>query len=206
MSKKIYNKGSVNDTVVLIYMKDEMGGGITIGTTGTIKRIVDDPFEPGAKIYEILWENGSTLSLLSSVDMWYVEETTNNSGEEQITESINVDDFERMLPILKSKSYTKKIYDFLVELRKSGIVNMNAATPFIYSGGNFLENYMALQDIDVENFEDLKEMADESKNAIISIALKVLEDSEYDLSKINRTVQKLSKLAFEYFVLRFKSN
>lgn len=207
MGKKIYNKGSVNDTVVLIYMKDEMGGGITIGTSGTIKRIVDDPFEPEAKIYEILWENGSTLSLLSGVDIWYVGETTDNSDKKQIKESIKINDWERMLPILTPKINITKIYDFLVGLRNSGIVNMNGAIPFMYSGGDFLENYSSLYDNDIENFDELKEMAEESKNALIQLALKTLEDSEdkYDLSKINRTVIRLAKLAFEYYMIRFKS-
>jgi len=45
-------------------------------------------------------------------------------------------------------------------------------------------------------------MAEESKNAMISLALKHLDKKgeEYDLDKINRTIRELSRRAFEYYM------
>ena len=41
---------------------------VPLGSKGTVKRIYNDPFQPGSSIVEMNWDNGSTLSILSDVD------------------------------------------------------------------------------------------------------------------------------------------
>jgi len=120
--------------------------------------------------------------------------------EKDITESA-FDKWDRLSSVMK-KSEITKIQNFLLSLRESGIMNMLEAVPFMWSGGDYLEDYIRFKRIDVENLEELKEMAEESKNAMVSLALKHLDKKgeEYDLDKINRTIRELSRRAFEYYM------
>jgi polyphosphate kinase len=123
--------------------------------------------------------------------------------EKQISESV-FDKWDRLKTILK-KSEIIKIKDFIHALRDSGTINMFEAVPFIWSGGDYLENYIRFKGLDIENIEELKDMADESKNAIIRMVLSHLEKEgeEYDLDKINKTVKNFSRLAFQYYMETF---
>jgi len=60
------------DRVICIHMDDKYSP-VPTGTAGTVKRIVGDPFEESENIIEVEWDNGSTLSLVSSEDMWVFE-------------------------------------------------------------------------------------------------------------------------------------
>ena len=46
--------------------------GVPPGTKGTVRRISRDPFESNGdeSIIEVIWDNGSTLALVSSTDAW----------------------------------------------------------------------------------------------------------------------------------------
>jgi hypothetical protein len=195
MAKKEFNTTNIGDNIVLIQMKDNISR-VPLGTKGVIKRIVEDPFDKGQYIVSVDWENGSTLNLLTSEDIWFKEVGN-------ITESV-FDKWDRLKTILK-KSEIIKIKDFILALRDSGVINMFEAVPFIWSGGDYLENYIRFKGLDIENIEELKDMADESKNAIIRMVLSHLEKEgeEYDLDKINKTVKNFSRLAFQYYMETF---
>jgi hypothetical protein len=74
MDKDIRSKKGFNPPVepgskiVLYYMKDD--SGVSPGTKGVVKRVIDDPFEPGSQIITVDWESGSSLSLLPSIDVY----------------------------------------------------------------------------------------------------------------------------------------
>lgn len=56
-----------------------MGGETSVppGTKGIVIEVGRDPFTPDEFIYEVKWENGSRLALLSSEDVWKKTKTRN---------------------------------------------------------------------------------------------------------------------------------
>lgn len=62
-------KLNVGDRVVLLYMDDE--SSVTPGTKGKVTRITQ---VFGDDQYNVDWDNGSKLALISSVDVWDTEE------------------------------------------------------------------------------------------------------------------------------------
>lgn len=72
MNKEVNPNVKPGDRIICVYMKDEYSP-VPTGTAGTVKRIVGDPFEESENIIEVEWDNGSTLSLISSEDMWVFE-------------------------------------------------------------------------------------------------------------------------------------
>jgi hypothetical protein len=72
MAKKEFNTTNIGDNIVLIQMKDNISR-VPLGTKGVIKRIVEDPFDKGQYIVSVDWDNGSTLNLLTSEDIWFKE-------------------------------------------------------------------------------------------------------------------------------------
>ena len=55
------------DEIMLYHMENEF---LSPGTKGVVQSITRDPFEDDGLIIEVVWENGSRLSLLSNVDVW----------------------------------------------------------------------------------------------------------------------------------------
>jgi hypothetical protein len=62
-------KLNVGDRIVLLYMDDE--SSVTPGTKGKVTS-VSQVF--GDDQYNVDWDNGSKLALISSVDVWDTEE------------------------------------------------------------------------------------------------------------------------------------
>jgi hypothetical protein len=58
------NKG---DRVLLLHMEGEM---MSPGSKGTVTGMSRDPFEKDAVIYNVRWDDGGSLSLLSVTDAW----------------------------------------------------------------------------------------------------------------------------------------
>ena len=58
------NKG---DRVLLLHMEGEM---VSPGTKGVVRSITKDPFEKDEVIYNVNWDDGGSLSLLSTTDAW----------------------------------------------------------------------------------------------------------------------------------------
>jgi hypothetical protein len=48
---------------------------ITSFTKGTVTNISNDPFDRDSQIINVLWDNGRTLALISSLDSWIKEPT-----------------------------------------------------------------------------------------------------------------------------------
>ena len=73
----------VGDKIICYHMEGETS--VSPGTTGTVKHIGRDPFDSNETIISVQWDNGSTLSLLSSTDAWKI------MPQESIQENINQD-------------------------------------------------------------------------------------------------------------------
>jgi len=62
-------KLNVGDRIVCLYMEDE--SSVTPGTKGKVTRVTK---VFGDDQYNVDWDNGSKLALISSVDVWDTEE------------------------------------------------------------------------------------------------------------------------------------
>lgn len=98
-----------------------------------------------------------------------------------------------------------KIFKFIEILRKSGIINMYAAPPFLYMGKKMIEHEYTYKEIpDEEAFEELLEQADEIKQSLIYGAYKQVhaqEDILGDDQHIRSVERKIQKDARDIFMI-----
>jgi polyphosphate kinase 2 len=141
------------------------------------------------------------------------EGTIGDTYPESIT-TINenfIDDMKPLLPILQSDD-SGHIFNFLIALRDSGIVNMMQSPDFTWSGRDFLDKYLKIQELqdsyqqieDEDEKENLLQLAEKSQQVMISAAFRNLQDKEQELStnNINRELRKLGPLALRYFMMK----
>ena len=74
------------DRIVCIYMNDNYSP-VPGGTGGVVTRVSDDPESIGEKIIDVEWDNGRSLSLISSEDIWLKSEDLPKK-DHQLSESI----------------------------------------------------------------------------------------------------------------------
>jgi len=60
------------DRIICIKMADDPNP-VSSFSKGTVTGVVKDPMSDNGEIINMSWDNGSTLSLLSDVDMWIKE-------------------------------------------------------------------------------------------------------------------------------------
>jgi len=122
------------DKIVLVYMKDEQG--MAPGTKGVVTRVTEDPFEKDEQLISVDWENGRTLSIVSSEDLWMMDSEDKEPIQEQkLPNDANPCDSigegsefcKKLSNILKSgrggkgaKLFKKKSYDTFTKLRDEG--------------------------------------------------------------------------------------
>ena len=75
-------KLKVGDRVQILHMEDEMDI-IPMGTWGTVERVSNVMDED---IYGVKWDNGKTLNILSTADVWDTEENRGKFKKKKITE------------------------------------------------------------------------------------------------------------------------
>ena len=75
------------DKIVLVYMKDEQG--MTPGTKGVVSRVAEDPFEKDEMLISVDWQNGRSLSIVSSEDLWLLDEGEKEPIQEQSKEDVS---------------------------------------------------------------------------------------------------------------------
>jgi hypothetical protein len=191
MAKKDINPElKPNDRVVLLKMPVDsvtLEPNMITGLKGTVINKVNSPFEPYYE-YEVKWDNGSTLRLLPDIDMWMLDKSS------KITESLDVNDFKKTQNFFKYVKEKKVVFEFLKALQKSGLINMLGAKPFLGYTSENLTDYIKGQFKDVDEYEDLIGLADDSRNALIRGVLSMYENNNLDtedLSKVNRDFQKL---------------
>jgi hypothetical protein len=191
-------KGELNpklkegDKVVCYHMDGETG--VPPGTEGTVRRISRDPFEPNGDelIIEVNWDNGSTLALVSSTDAW-------KKPKERVQEASNTGD--RHYDYFAKNSEIFEYFDwrffreFLNKLRESGIVNMFQSRPFLYSGREWADRYHGENEEDNEAFQEVLEMADESKDKLVQGLINYMTDKAIDMNDMGRVNHLAEKFA-----------
>lgn len=181
------------DRVLLLHMEGEM---VSPGTKGVVKSISRDPFEKDEVIYNVKWDDGGSLSLLSATDAW-------KKIEEPIKESFEQAKWFMDNKIIVECFDTRFLGEFLEKVRQSGITNMFGASPYLYMGREKIEHEFKYKNIHNEDiFEEVLDMADEAQHKMINGVIKVIEKEGKDVSieLVNRYIQRYSSLLLNYWI------
>jgi hypothetical protein len=187
---------SKGDRIMCLHMDGETD--VPPMTLGTVIRTVSDPFEPDSKIIAVDWDNGSNLSLLSATDSWVKDTTT------PITEQNEYAFFGNNPEIFENFNW-RFFRDYLLKVKKSGVINMLQAPPFLYSGREWIDRYYGENQEDNESFQEVLEMAEESKNELITGIIKYFESNDInidfdDMGRFNQYVRKFSNKLLMLYV------
>ena len=185
---------NVGDRVVIMDMSGE--SGIKPGLGGDVRRITK---VFGTTQYEIKWDDGSSLQILSDVDKWMKEEDWERlkNRRKKVNESIDPD-FARKNKNLVQDFEMAKMHKFYNALRISSVVNMFGAAPYFWMGKDRIAHqhfYEEMQDDMAEAFETVLDSADEIKNILISGTIKTLEreGKEVTLDSVKRVAEKKAR-------------
>lgn len=166
------------DRVMCLHMDGETG--IPPGTLGTVKNVSRDPFEEDAEIINVMWDNGSSLSLLSLTDSWV------KAPEERIDEgSKQYEFFEKNPDIFENFDY-RFFREYLKKVQKSGAINMFQSGAFLFSGRDWIDRYYGEDREDNEAFQEVLDMADESKDKMIQGLIKYMSSKNNDFDDMHR--------------------
>lgn len=192
-------KVKVGDRISLLYMEDEFD--VNPREKGTVVSVSRDPFETDeCYIISVRWDGGSTLSLLSCRDVYRLieskvnEQTDSGRSEQQIDFIINNRDV-----VLNFNR--QKIFEYLDVLRKSGVINMFGAAPFLFSGRDWIDRYYGENEENNEAFQEVLEMADDIKNEMILGMLKTFKDNTPALGDMDHLIRKLSNRMVNYWMM-----
>jgi hypothetical protein len=180
----------VGDNIMCFHMEGETG--VPPGTIGVVTSINRDPFEsPDDKLINVNWENGSNLALISSTDAW-------KKVSKKITESNTGDphyNFFSKNPEVFENFDWRFFREFLYKLRNSGVINMMQARPFLYSGKEWIDRHHGEGQEENEAFQEVLEMADESKNKLVQGLMKYMESKNLDIDDMSRVNHLAEKFA-----------
>jgi hypothetical protein len=199
LKKELNPKLVKGDRIMCLHMDGE--SSVPMGTTGTVRSVVKDPFEDNSEIINVNWDNGSTLALLSVTDSWV------KIAQKTIEEQAGTSEYEYFSnnPEIFNNFDWRFLRKFLNKLREAGPVNMLQSQPFLYSGREWIDRYYGEDQEDNEDFQEVLEMADEAKDKMIQGVLKYMESEgiEIDLGKINRLINKFASKILELYISFF---
>lgn len=185
------------DVVICYFMDGE--SSVPPGTQGVVDRVSNDPFDKDAQLIYVNWENGSKLALVSSVDYW--KKANQSPLQEQSSD-------ERFNFAAKNEDLIENFdwrffRDFLYKVRDSGIINMFGAAPLIYAGRNHIERYYGEGREDDDKFQEVLDLADESRNKFIQGVVKYMESKDMELEEgvANHYARKFSQLMLQLYIL-----
>ena len=188
----------VGDKIICYHMEGELG--VPPGTSGQVTDIARDPFEfdSDEQIISVDWDNGSKLSLISSTDAWKkipsekIDEQRNPSWEFLTQNSDLLNNFD-----------WRWFRKYLTTIRDSGIVNMYESPRLLYAGKSHIERYYGEDMEDDENFQEVLNNADESRDKIISGVIKYIESKQKDVDDmelVNALAKGFSQKLLELYI------
>jgi hypothetical protein len=199
VKKELNPQLSIGDRIMCLHMDGETS--VPMGTNGTVRKISRDPFEDDGVIIDVMWDNGNKLSLLSGTDSWI------KLDEETIKEQSSDPkyDFFNKNPEIFDNFDWRFLREFLNKLRDSGVINMLQSQPFLYSGKDWIDRYYGENQEDNEDFQEVLEMANESKDKMIQGVLKYMESNgiEIELSEVNHLIKKFSSSILNLYISFF---
>lgn len=177
----------IGDRVVLLYMENE--SSVLMGEKGTV---IHKSNVFGDDQYNIEWDNGSKLSLLDCCDKWdtvenFEKRILNKIKKKDITENDESDFNKRMLANIDVFVYFKMKFfqKYLIMVRNSGIINMFGASPYLYVGRQKIEEEMSYKDLEGEQYDEMLENADKSRDLMIQGTVSFLEETGKEVSVEN---------------------
>jgi hypothetical protein len=194
----------VGDRVILYHMEDER---MSPGEKGTVDSINFDPFEDDNQIIGVIWDDGSTLALLTKYD--YFKKIASKPLQESSKSEKGFDFLKNNRKFLVNFD-VPAIKNYLTDLRDSGIVNMFTASPYLYSGEKWISDKHGspyenenMGDDNIEAYEKVLANAESIKNKFIDGAYKniVGTDKDLDISDFNREVKKQAVRLLNYYLL-----
>ena len=197
MKKELNPTVKPGDRIMCLHMEGE--NGVPMGTKGTVLKFVKDPFGGDDDMYEVSWDNGSGLSLVVTQDRWIKD--IEKKIEEQSGDR-HYDYFSKNPEVFENFDW-RFFRDFLEKLRQSGVVNMFQARPFLYSGKEWIERYHGEDQEDNEPFQEVLEMAEESKSKLIQGLMKYMESKNMDMddmSRVNHLAEKFASKIVNLFM------
>ena len=196
-------KLKIGDRVQILHMEDEMDS-VPMGTWGTVERVSN---VMGEDIYGVSWDNGQSLNILSTTDVWDTEENRGKFKKKKITEQ---DETERHNNLYRNIDVftnfkMRYLHEYLKKVRDCGVVNMYQAAPFLYMGKDRMEHFFRYQDIENEICEEVLDMANMAQHEMVTGVIKVLESQgkEDSLEIINRYLQRYSQKVLENYINLF---
>ena len=183
------------DRVMCLHMDGETD--VPPGTLGTVIRVVKDPFEDDGFITYMSWDNGSTLGLVSNTDSWVKD------VKEQIDESSNQYEFFGKNPELFENFDYRFFREYLKKVKKSGAINMFQSGALLFSGRDWIDRYYGENREDNEEFQEVLDMADESKDKMIQGVIKFMSSKNNDfddMSRINSLIQRFAQKIVQMYM------
>ena len=194
--KELNPKLVKGDRIMCLHMDGETS--VPPMTTGTVRSVVKDPFEPDGEIINVDWDNGSPLGLLSVTDSWI------KIAQETLEEQAGTSEYEYFSenPEIFENFDWRFLREFLKKLRDASPVNMLQSQPFLYSGREWIDRYYGEDQEDNEDFQEVLEMANEAKDKMIQGVLKYMESEgiEIDLDKVNRLIKKFANMILKLYI------
>ena len=207
--KKINEKLCVGDKIKLWQMLGE--SGMKPGLNGVVEKVTP---VMGNMHYQIKWENGRTLDLLSDVDMWILYERENencNSDSKKVTQIAESDlsRFKAQREFIKKHGDVLKSFDtelltsFLEILRQCSWVNMFQASVYLYAGKENIKKMHPFND-ESDECSKMLEIADEAKNAMISGTIDYMENNgkEINIDNVNNQIKRMSLIILRWFMAK----
>jgi hypothetical protein len=185
------------DRIICYHMESELS--VPPGTKGTVVRVSRDPFESNdEKIVEVKWDNGSKLSLLSSQDIWKLDK---KNIKEAVQSPPEYDYFKQNPEIFVNYDW-RFLKKYLYLLRDTGLVNMFEASPFLFSGKEWIDRYYGEGREDDEKFQKFLDESDIAKNKMIQGTLKYMESKgkEIEIEEVNRILRRMAQKMVQLYV------
>ena len=178
------------DRIMCLEMDKETS--VPMGTKGTVLNVVKDPFGGDDDLISVDWDNGSKLSLVVTTDRWVRD--FDSQIKESETRDRHYDYFSKNPEVFDNFDW-RFFRDFLYKLRESSVVNMFQAGPFLYSGKEWIDRYHGENQEDNEAFQEVLEMAEESKNKMVQGIIKYMTSKNLDLDDMSKVNHYASKFA-----------
>ena len=196
MSKKINPVLKPGDRIVLIEMVGETS--ISYGDRGTY---IGEVGEMSYKQRKVEWDNGSRLFLLDE-DKWMLESDFDEILDRKRKRNIK----EAEMKEFGNDAYLLKHFDmlflkkYLKKLQESSVVNMLAASPYLYMGKERLAHEHKYNDTN-EAFDDVVDMADKAQSVMVNGVISIIEDEgkEVTVEKINSYLRRYSSKIISFY-------
>ena len=185
----------VGDRIILLYMEGE---SLPPGLKGKVTEVLIDPFskKKGSKMYEVAWENGKKMGLIEESDAWTYD-------DDSINEASGIDKWVASnLDFLKHFNINL-VFEFLLKLKASGVVNMLAAGPFLYMGKERIAHeFYYNKPYNVDEFQEMLEQADEIQSELINSTINYMEENgvDLDLENVNRYIRRFATKLVEFYI------